>query len=163
MVEHLERPEFRAELRRVGLPSGALAGYGGTSYGFSNAWFAGSDARVTCVVWLGSDRGRRLGPAVWARQIAFPLWCDLMAAATKGQPLGFPENPPSLATQTAPENPTASRFVTAGTPDVSTPTRPSGRLSIRAAEPVVVGEDPYRPAAPIRPKLVMRAERADNR
>ncbi len=132
MTALLRRPEYLARLAESGLDHAGLAGFGGTAYGWTDAWFAGSDRKVTCVVWMGHDTTRAIGERAWAKDTAFPLWAEIMAAATNGQPAGWPEAAEELVLQR--------------------PTRPTQRSAEQAAAasavvprgPVVVGEDPYR-------------------
>ncbi|MDZ4288511.1 MAG: transglycosylase domain-containing protein [Prosthecobacter sp.] len=90
LTANLRQPPFQAVLKEQGLGDSGLAGFGGTAYGFTDAWFVGSDQRVTCAVWMGYDETRSIGKNAWAKDTAFPLWAEVMAAATKGAAQGWP-------------------------------------------------------------------------
>jgi membrane peptidoglycan carboxypeptidase len=93
LVAELQQPAYSEVLKKSGLSGAGLAGFGGTAYGFTDAWFAGFDRNVTCVVWLGYDETRTIGKDAWAKDIAFPLWAAIMAEATQGSPEGWPVSP----------------------------------------------------------------------
>ncbi|MFT6180993.1 MAG: membrane peptidoglycan carboxypeptidase [Paracoccaceae bacterium] len=71
-------------LREVskGLTTGLLLGGGksGTPYGFSDAWMAGYNSRITCAVWVGFYEGGRkaIHGTAFAKDVAFPIWKDMM-------------------------------------------------------------------------------------
>lgn len=95
MVKRLERPEYQAVLQAAGLAGQGIAGYGGTAYGFTDAWFAGFDQNITCIVWVGHDKDASMGPQAWALTTAFPLWADIFKTVTAGKIQGWPDSPKS--------------------------------------------------------------------
>ncbi len=64
------------------LTPGLLLGGGksGTPYGFSDAWMAGYNSRITCAVWVGFyDGGRKaIHESAFAKDVAFPIWQEIM-------------------------------------------------------------------------------------
>jgi len=58
-------------------------GKSGTPYGFSDAWMAGYNSRITCAVWVGFyDGGRKtIHDRAFARDVAYPVWQEMMNAA----------------------------------------------------------------------------------
>ena len=52
----------------------------GTPYGFSNAWMAGYNSRITCAVWVGFYQGSRraIHDSAFAKDVAFPIWKEVM-------------------------------------------------------------------------------------
>jgi len=55
----------------------------GTAYGFSDAWMAGYNSRITCAVWVGFyDGGRKtIHPRAFAKDVAYPIWQEMMNSA----------------------------------------------------------------------------------
>ncbi len=98
MAASLEKGSFKEALQNHGLSGKGLAGWGGMSYGFSDAWFIGSDHNVTCAVWIGYDQTKKMADGAWARDAAFPLWAEVMATALGDSALGWPQkaNEPRL-------------------------------------------------------------------
>ncbi|YCM44356.1 transglycosylase domain-containing protein [Verrucomicrobiaceae bacterium 227] len=58
-------------------------GKSGTPYGFSDAWMAGYNSRITCAVWVGFyDGGRKtIHSRAFAKDLAYPIWQEMMNAA----------------------------------------------------------------------------------
>ena len=58
-------------------------GKSGTPYGFSDAWMAGYNSRITCAVWVGFyDGGRKaIHKSAFAKDVAFPIWQEVMNAS----------------------------------------------------------------------------------
>ncbi|MFK7851331.1 MAG: transglycosylase domain-containing protein [Akkermansiaceae bacterium] len=73
------------------------AGKGGTTHDFSDAWFLGYNARVSCGVWTGFLQGGQREPiynGAFSRDLAMPVWAAAMNAATPafgGKPITRPE------------------------------------------------------------------------
>jgi len=66
------------------LTSSLLLGGGksGTPYGLSNAWMAGYNSRITCAVWVGFYQGdKKIHNSAFAKNIAFPVWKEVMNAS----------------------------------------------------------------------------------
>ena len=86
------------------LSPGLLLGGGksGTPYGFSDAWMAGYNSKITCAVWVGFyDGGRQaIHESAFAKEVAFPIWQEVMNAS---QPtfLGREISPPDSVEKVA--------------------------------------------------------------
>ena len=59
------------------------AGKTGTTSDENDAWFIGTTPQLACGVWVGCDKGRRLG--LTGTQAAVPIWARFMDAAHKGK------------------------------------------------------------------------------
>ncbi len=58
------------------------AGKGGSTHDFSDCWFVGYNARVTCGVWTGFlSPGPPIYPGAFSRDLALPVWQAAMNAA----------------------------------------------------------------------------------
>jgi penicillin-binding protein 1A len=68
-----------------------LAGKTGTTNDQMDAWFAGFQRNLTCVVWIGFDLPRSLGPNETGAVAALPIWISYLGAALKNVP---EESPP---------------------------------------------------------------------
>jgi len=63
------------------------AGKTGTAYDFTDVLFAGYDSAITCAVWAGFDKPQKIYRGAFGREIALPVWVDVMnAAATRHPP-----------------------------------------------------------------------------
>jgi len=60
------------------------AGKGGTTHEFSDTWFLGYNARLSCGVWTGFLQGdsEPIYPGAFSRNLAMPVWAATMNAAT---------------------------------------------------------------------------------
>lgn len=63
------------------------AGKTGTTDDYKDAWFAGYTDTLTCAVWVGLDRPRKIINRGYGSTLAGPIWTDVMRTA--GQ-LGYP-------------------------------------------------------------------------
>jgi penicillin-binding protein 1A len=70
-----------------------LAGKTGTTNDQMDAWFAGFQRKLTCVVWIGFDLPRSLGPNETGAVAALPIWISYMGAALKNMPEESPAVP----------------------------------------------------------------------
>lgn len=70
----------RSAYRQLGLKDQSVAGKGGTTHGFSDGWFVGYNHVVTCAVWVGFDIPQEIHSKAFSRNIALPIWVDLMNA-----------------------------------------------------------------------------------
>ena len=86
MAAKLRSPEYDAILDSHGLGNAGLAGYGGTSYMNRDGWFVGFDKNITCAVWVGRIDESPIEGVNPSRDIAFPIWAEIMEAASKGNP-----------------------------------------------------------------------------
>ncbi len=73
-----------------------LAGKTGTTNDFIDAWFAGYNANLVAVTWVGNDQLETLGEKETGARAALPIWMDFMAAALHGMPLAPPPQPPGI-------------------------------------------------------------------
>lgn len=62
----------------LGLKAPSVAGKGGTNHGFTDGWFVGYNKVVTCAVWVGFDSPQEIHRRAFSRNIAMPIWVDLM-------------------------------------------------------------------------------------
>jgi penicillin-binding protein 1A len=63
-----------------------LSGKTGTSNDFRDAWFAGFNADLATVVWVGYDDDLPLGPREEGSRTALPIWIEFMRSALNGVP-----------------------------------------------------------------------------
>jgi penicillin-binding protein 1A len=81
----------RAAYQELGLNDPSVAGKGGTTHGFTDGWFVGYNDVVTCAVWVGLDSPKEIHPRAFSRNVALPIWVDLMNALPEAplrQPAG---------------------------------------------------------------------------
>ena len=72
------------------------AGKTGTAYDFTDALFAGYDNALTCVVWAGFDKPQKIYRGAFGREIALPVWVDVMNASVDHYPPRPIPEPPGL-------------------------------------------------------------------
>lgn len=70
-----------------------IYGKTGTTNDSMDAWFAGYQATMTAIVWIGYDTPRKLGDRETGGGLALPVWIELMQHALKGVPVQEPEPP----------------------------------------------------------------------
>ena len=70
-----------------------LAGKTGTTNDSFDAWFAGYNASIVGIAWVGYDQPRSLGERETGGGVALPIWVNYMKTALKGVP-EKPLNPP---------------------------------------------------------------------
>ena len=58
-----------------------LAGKSGTAYDFTDTWFVGYDSAVTCGVWVGFDKPSKIYRGAFGKDLALPIWADVMNAS----------------------------------------------------------------------------------
>ncbi|GAA5482433.1 transglycosylase domain-containing protein [Haloferula sargassicola] len=90
MAARLREPRYAEMLAVNGLDRLGLIGQPGSSYGFHDGWFLGSDRHVTCAVWVGQADGRKLPVDYPGLTMAMPIWSEIMAAACDSHPEGWP-------------------------------------------------------------------------
>lgn len=71
-----------------------LAGKTGTTQNQVDAWFAGYNADIVTVTWVGFDQPQSLHE--WGSQAALPMWVEFMEYALKGKPEHGLEQPPGV-------------------------------------------------------------------
>jgi penicillin-binding protein 1A len=72
--------------RAMQLGRSDLGGKTGTTNDFVDAWFAGFQAHLVAVAWIGFDNPRSLGRNETGSQAALPMWISYMGRALKGAP-----------------------------------------------------------------------------
>jgi len=133
LIAGMTRPEYRAPLVQHGLADKSIAGYGGITYDRTDAWFAGMDRAVTCLVWVGHDKDAPINPKATAAKVALPLWAAVFAMVTEGKPHGWDVKPGlSQLLVTAPRAIPVGR--TRGQPEA---------LPVHPVSGAVIGNDPY--------------------
>lgn len=70
------------------------AGKTGTTSDENDAWFIGYTPQLACGVWVGCDKGRRLG--LTGTQAAVPIWVRFMESAHRGKAVADFEAPPGV-------------------------------------------------------------------
>jgi penicillin-binding protein 1A len=68
------------------LPSSLLAGKSGTAYNFTDAWFVGYSSAITCGVWVGFDKPTQIFRGAFGKDLALPIWAEVMKASLKEFP-----------------------------------------------------------------------------
>ena len=72
--------------RAMALGRQDLAGKTGTTNDHIDAWFAGFNARLVAISWIGFDTPANLGPNETGGQAALPIWMAYAAKVLKGRP-----------------------------------------------------------------------------
>jgi Membrane carboxypeptidase/penicillin-binding protein len=67
-----------------------------TAYDFTDALFAGYDSSFTCAVWAGFDKPQKIYRGAFGRELALPIWVDIMNAAAQSYPPREIKQPSSL-------------------------------------------------------------------
>ncbi len=81
LADALESGTGKAALTQFGLKKIPAAGKTGTAYDFTDALFAGYDSNFTCAVWAGFDKPQKIYRGAFGRELALPVWVDIMNAA----------------------------------------------------------------------------------
>jgi penicillin-binding protein 1A len=85
------------EALALGLSSNIpLAGKSGTSYDFTDLWFVGYSSEVTCGVWVGFDKPQRVYRGAFGKDLALPIWAQVMSATLASFPPKPLPVPPGL-------------------------------------------------------------------
>jgi len=79
--------------RAMSLGRTDLAGKTGTTNDQMDAWFAGFQRNLTCVVWVGFDLPHSLGPSETGAVAALPIWISYIGAVLKTLPEDSPPVP----------------------------------------------------------------------
>jgi membrane peptidoglycan carboxypeptidase len=64
-----------------------LAGKPGTAYDFTDTWFVGYGSAVTCGVWVGFDKPSKIYRGAFGKDLALPVWADVMNASLTSFPV----------------------------------------------------------------------------
>lgn len=73
-----------------------IAGKTGTAYDFTDALFAGYDTAITCAVWAGFDKPQKIYRGAFGRELALPVWVDIMNASSEHDGAKQIRVPPAL-------------------------------------------------------------------
>jgi 1A family penicillin-binding protein len=96
LVDALQSGTGKTAYTEFGLKKMPAAGKTGTAYDFSDALFAGYDSNFTCAVWTGFDKPQKIYRGAFGRELALPIWVDIMNAAAQQYPPREIREPPSL-------------------------------------------------------------------
>src|SRR5205809_384432 len=86
LVDALQSGTGKTAYTQFGLEKVPAAGKTGTAYDFTDALFAGYDSNFTCAVWTGFDKPQKIYRGAFGRELALPVWVDIMNAAVKHYP-----------------------------------------------------------------------------
>ena len=86
LKDALESGTGKAAFTQFGLKKIPAAGKTGTAYDFTDALFAGYDSNFTCAVWEGFDKPQEIYRGAFGRELALPVWVDIMNAAAQRYP-----------------------------------------------------------------------------
>jgi 1A family penicillin-binding protein len=84
LIDALEFGTGKAAHDQFGLRKiSSAAGKTGTAYDFTDALFAGYDSAITCAVWAGFDKPQKIYRGAFGRELALPVWVDVMNASVE--------------------------------------------------------------------------------
>jgi len=86
LVDTLQSGTGKAAYTQFGMKKMPAAGKTGTAYDFTDALFAGYDSNFTCAVWTGFDKPQKIYRGAFGRELALPVWVDIMNAAAQHYP-----------------------------------------------------------------------------
>jgi penicillin-binding protein 1A len=86
LVDALQTGTGAAARQTLGLGEFPAAGKTGTAYDFTEALFAGYDSAITCAVRAGFDKPKKIYRGAFGREIALPVWIDIMNASIARYP-----------------------------------------------------------------------------
>src|SRR5438046_2573162 len=86
LADALESWTVKAAFTQFGLKKIPAAGKTGTAYDFTDALFAGYDSNFTCAVWAGFDKPQKIYRGAFGRELALPVWVDIMNSASDHYP-----------------------------------------------------------------------------
>ncbi len=131
-----------------------LAGKTGTTNDFIDAWFAGYNASLTAVAWVGNDQLQSLGEKETGARAALPIWMDFMAAALHGTPPSQQPQPAGIVAMLI--NPRTGRAT-----DSETEGAVYEIFMTQRSAPVAVAkeeEEEFVPPPPARPEIAEASE-----
>jgi len=96
LLQEVTRAGTAANAQRM-LKRPDVYGKTGTTNDSMDAWFAGYQATLTAVVWIGYDTPRKLGDRETGGGLALPVWIDLMTHALKNVPVQEAAAPPGVS------------------------------------------------------------------
>src|SRR5438067_12086470 len=86
LIDALETGTGKSARTEFGLKKFPAAGKTGTAYDFTDALFAGYDSKLTCAVWAGFDKPQKIYRGAFGRELALPVWVDIMNSAAEHYP-----------------------------------------------------------------------------
>jgi 1A family penicillin-binding protein len=86
LVDALQSGTGKAAFTEFGLKKIPAAGKTGTAYDFTDALFAGYDSNFTCAVWAAFDKPQKIYRGAFGRELALPVWVDVMNVAAERYP-----------------------------------------------------------------------------
>jgi penicillin-binding protein 1A len=86
MTDALARGTGEKAMTDYGLAVAGAAGKTGTAYGFTDVWYLGYSDRLTCGVWMGFDRPKQIFRGAFGRDLALPVWVDVMNSSREEFP-----------------------------------------------------------------------------
>ncbi|MGZ4985562.1 MAG: transglycosylase domain-containing protein [Chthoniobacterales bacterium] len=81
LIDALRNGTGAAAKQSLGLKEFPAAGKTGTAYDFTEALFVGYDNAITCAVRAGFDKPQKIYRGAFGREIALPVWVDMMNAS----------------------------------------------------------------------------------
>jgi penicillin-binding protein 1A len=96
MSDFMERGVGSLGRKQFGLGNFPVAGKSGTAYGFTDTYFLGYTNTVTCGVWVGFDKPTKIYRGAFGKDLALPIWSQIMNAAAKSYPPREIERPSGL-------------------------------------------------------------------
>ena len=94
MLQEVVRSGTAARAMQLGRSD--LGGKTGTTNDFVDAWFAGYQADLVAIAWIGFDNPRTLGRNETGSQAALPMWISYIGQVLKGVPEHALTPPPGL-------------------------------------------------------------------
>jgi membrane carboxypeptidase/penicillin-binding protein len=86
LVDALNVGTGKTARTEFGLKKFPAAGKTGTAYDFTDAIFVGYDSNFTCAAWAGLDKPQRIYRGAFGRELALPVWVDVMNTAAGHYP-----------------------------------------------------------------------------
>ena len=96
MSDFMERGVGSLGRKQFGLGGFPVAGKSGTAYGFTDTYFLGYTNTVTCGVWVGFDKPTKIYRGAFGKDLALPIWSQIMNAAAQSYPPREIERPSGL-------------------------------------------------------------------
>jgi penicillin-binding protein 1A len=96
LVDALQSGTGKTAYTEFGLKKMPVAGKTGTAYDFTDALFAGYDSNFTCAVWTGFDKPQKIYRGAFGRELALPVWVEILNAAAREYPPREIKQPPNL-------------------------------------------------------------------
>ena len=96
LVDALQSGTGKGAYTQFGLKKMPAAGKTGTAYDFTDALFAGYDSNFTCAVWTGFDKPQKIYRGAFGRELALPVWVDIINAADQHYAPREIKQPPNL-------------------------------------------------------------------